>query len=315
MSRTTTSTVVMVRPAVFYSNPQTRVDNHFQSENQDSLHSQTLAAQNEFDTMVFRLREHGIDVIVFQDDIEPEKPDALFPNNWFSTHADGSVVLYPMKNKNRQVERRPDLIPTLRQHFDVSNVLDLTNAEQDNIALEGTGALVFDECSKTIFMNRSSRADVNLAQKVADHLGYRLFSFEAKVDSHHIYHTNVMMSVNEKFAIIATETIVDPNERQTIVETLKSNGRDIVHANTDDVKNFACNTYSLRSEQNMLHLSSKRAWETLCTETQNMIRQDCVPVIVDLNTIERAGGSARCLVAGVYLPRRSTPPSITLTRP
>jgi hypothetical protein len=295
------SKVFMVRPAMFGPNPETAETNTFQSKIVlDPVEMIREKAVREFDTMVAKIREAGVDVEVFQDSQTPAKPDAVFPNNWISTHVDGTVVVYPMQSPNRQLEVREDIIDFLQP----KKRLDLREWSPKMGFLEGTGSLIFDASAKVVYACISPRTSWVMAQYVANTLGYSLCTFHA---SDHqgvpFYHTNVVMFVMKNYVVVGLETISDKEERKRVEETIIQSGKKILELSYYQITQFAGNMLQLRNASNeLLLLTSSTAWNALSNDQKRIIEQESTPVIVDIPTIEMyGGGSARCMIAENFI--------------
>jgi len=302
-------TVVMVRPDDFGYNPETAASNAFQhphgSEKIDDIRSRAL---KEFDNLVNVLRASGVSVVVFDSPSQYKTPDAVFPNNWVSFHADGTVILYPMMATNRRHERRLEVITELeKQHaFEVSEIIDLSYHEQQELFLEGTGSLVIDYSNSIIYSNHSPRTSEALVHKVAHLLGCKVCLFHA-VDQQRqdIYHTNVMMCIAERFAVICLEAIEIMEERRQVEELLQNTGHDIIAITRYQVSQFAGNMMELQNAtgQSVL-VMSQAAYESLDERQVERLQRYSQLAHSPVDTIEKyGGGSVRCMLAGVYLPK------------
>jgi hypothetical protein len=301
----------MIRPQSFYPNPETAADNAFQHDGDRGSGALTLAARKEFDAAVQALRKAGVEVHVFEDTAEPEKPDAVFPNNWISTHHDGRVALFPMYSALRRRERRQDVIEELGNHYRVSEVIDYSAFEDEGCCLEGTGSLVLDHLNKIAYVSLSNRSNLKVTQRFARDFSYEPVTFTSiGPDAKAIYHTNVMMCIGTAFAMLCLESIRNRTERYQVRVCLEKSGRDIVDLSPDQIANFAGNAIELHNEdgEKLLVLSS-RAIRALSEEQQEALGRYVRFVPLDLPTIELAGGSARCMIATIHLPRLSQPRS------
>lgn len=302
-----TSHVFMVRPACFDFNAQTAVTNAFQSNTPLTGNVHELA-QMEFDDCVKQLNNAGITVQVMQDTEEPIKPDAVFPNNWVSLHADGTVVLYPMCTPNRRAERRMDIVKNLATHYDIQKVIDFSNEEEQSRFLEGTGSVVFDHLHRTAFACLSPRTNKGLLEKLCAQIGYEPIAFHASdANGHPIYHTNVMMCIAEKFAVICAESITKPEERNDVLARLAVDNREIVEISFAQMERFAGNMLALHSASNEdLIVLSQSAYESLTQQQLSMIQKNNRPIIFRIPTIETiGGGSARCMIAEIFCTPKS----------
>jgi hypothetical protein len=310
MKFTVPHTVVMVRPATFGFNIQTAASNTFQTsdhfDNNELKHTRALA---EFDRMHALLSSSDVNVRVFEDSIDVEKPDAIFPNNWISFHPDGKVVLYPMMAPNRRAERRVDIIETLRGDFQVKEIIDLTPEEKDGRFLEGTGSVVFDHTSRVLFACRSPRTSEYLVRQLADILEYKPVIFDATNERNiAIYHTNVMMAIGKVFAVICLDAIGADDDQDRILDALFASEKKIVAISYAQMNSFAGNLIEVETTTGEpLILLSRSAIHTLLPGQINTIAEYGQLLPIDIPTIERyGGGSVRCMVAGVHLPKRNS---------
>jgi hypothetical protein len=301
-----TSSVLMIRPCRFYPNPETAADNAFQRNANQGPDTLTLAARKEFDAAVQTLRAAGVSVHVFEDSVEPEKPDAIFPNNWISTHHDGRVALFPMYSVLRRRERRQDIIEELRKRFWVTKVIDYSPFEDEDCYLEGTGSLVFDHPSKIAYVSLSNRSNLKVIRRFADDFGYESVTFTSiGPDGEPIYHTNVMMCIGTGFAMVGLDMIQNKAERQDVRTRLEKTGKEIVELSADQIENFAGNAIELHNQggEKLLVLSS-RAARVLSEEQRERLSRCARLVPLQLPTIELGGGSARCMIATIHLSPR-----------
>jgi hypothetical protein len=306
----TTDTVLMIRPCGFQTNSETAASNAFQANETMLPEEAHSAALREFDELVDALRIAGINVLVFDDTPEPRKPDAIFPNNWISTHADGTVVLYTMQAENRQPEVRRDIVEALQEQYGyaVNRLIDLSEHAERGQALEGTGSLVLDRVNRVAYACLSPRTDGDLLRTWAnDLLNYDVLAFNATDDNGRpIYHTNVMMSVGDRFAVICLESIDDPGQRARLEERLARTGHEIVPISRDQMCAFAGNMLQLHSaEGESVLVMSDQARDAL--DEAQIQRLETYAHIIDspVGTIEDcSGGGIRCMVAEVFLPRR-----------
>ena len=299
------NSVLMIRPGRFYPNPETAADNAFQRNADRDSEALTLMARKEFDAAVQTLRVAGINVYVFEDTAEPEKPDAVFPNNWISTHHDGRVALFPMYSALRRRERRQDIIEELRKHYQVTEVIDYSAFEDDGCCLEGTGSLVFDHLNKIAYVSLSNRSNPKVIQRFAEDFSYESVTFTS-IDSNGqpIYHTNVMMCIGTAFAMVGLQMIPNKGERQQVRAHLEKTGKEIVELSADQIANFAGNAIELHNKggEKLLVLSS-RADHALTKDQRKRLRRYARLIPLELPTIELGGGSARCMIATIHLPR------------
>ena len=296
--------VVMIRPHRFFSNPETAADNAFQRDTatEDSV-KVSQRAQKEFDEAVASLRAAGVIVHVFDDTATPEKPDAIFPNNWFSTHEDGRIVLYPMYSPARRRERRSDIIDALRKNYRVTEVVDYSDYETRGCFLEGTGSLVLDHPNRIAYVSLSKRSDPELVRKFCADFGYDSVVFEsASSDGRRIYHTNVMLCVGSNFALAGLEMITESTARKKVRDRLEATGKEVIELSRDQIENFAGNALELRGAKGNVLVLSERAAANLSTDQRTTIEKEATLLPLSLPTIELAGGSARCMLAEIFLP-------------
>jgi hypothetical protein len=297
--------VVMIRPFHFYPNPETASDNAFQRE-AAATDAETIsqAAQSEFDQAVELLRGAGVAVHVFKDTPAPEKPDAVFPNNWFSTHHDGRVALYPMYSPTRRNERRRDVIDELAKSYRISALVDYSSSEQRGLHLEGTGSLVLDYVNRIAYVSLSKRSDRALVERFCQDFDFEPLLFESTSDDGRpIYHTNVVMCIGSEFAMIGLDMIADPGQRETIRRRLEGSGKKVIELDRAQIANFAGNALELRTDSEKLLVLSSRAAAALTAEQRSEIERHARLLPLALPTIEMAGGSARCMLAAIHLPR------------
>ncbi len=301
-------TILMIRPVAFHKNEQTAVNNYFQDDTSKSDdHVQSLAVE-EFDQMVAAIRKEGVNVIVVEDTLEPETPDSIFPNNWVSFHANADVVLYPMFAQNRREERRLDILDLLRKDFELNEVHSLTEWEAHSKFLEGTGSLILDRQNKVAYASISDRTHEAVIDEFEKKSGYRAIRFVANqsVDGERlpIYHTNVMMAVGERFAVICLDTIDEPEERQKVEESLKSTEKEIITLTEEQVHHFAGNMLQVQNRQNeKFVVMSEAAFNCLNEEQVKRLSAHGRLIHSPIPTIEKlGGGSVRCMMAEVFLP-------------
>jgi hypothetical protein len=303
--------VILVRATKFLPNPSTAADNAFQAEAPVGESHEVLAARAlaEMDAVAAALRAVGVRVHVF-DDEDHTRPDSVFPNNWISTHAGGMVGVFPMYASNRRHERRADVLEFLKSHYRVQTVVDYSGLEPDGIFLEGTGAMVLDHVSRVAYTAVSHRADTHVLERFCTDFNYEPMAFDA-VDSAGVpvYHTNVIGCVGTDVALMALDMIPDRHRRAQVRERLTVNGRTVVELSEQQVREFAGNAVELcgrhpDGRRRYVMAMSARAHRSLRPEQVAAIEQSCEIVSVDIPTIELAGGSVRCMIAGVHLDRR-----------
>jgi len=302
-----TSHILMIRPVNFGFNEETAASNAFQNRNADK-NGVNERAQREFDGMVNILRENGVDVTVIDDTPEPYTPDSIFPNNWVSFHADGGIFLYPMQAENRRLERREDIIARLEDCFAVKHIIDLSRFEHDNKFLEGTGSMVLDRGNKIAYACISPRTDREVLNLFCEQAGYKPISFNA-IDQHGkaIYHTNVLMCIGSKFAVICLDSIPNPAEKIAITDSLKSTKKEIVDISFVQMNQFAGNMLEVKNNKGeTLIVMSQNAYNALDQLQKTTLEKLGKMIYADINTIEtNGGGSARCMMAEVHLPLSS----------
>lgn len=293
--------VVMIRPHHFRSNPETKGDNAFQTV-AEGKHV-AVKARDEFDLAAKTLGDAGVLVHVF-DDTSHDTPDSVFPNNWFSTHAGGHVAIYPMFAKNRQAERRMDVIEMLKRDYRVQDVIDFSGLEADGLALEGTGAMVLDHIERVAYTVESNRADPVILERFCTHFNYEPIAFEARDSAgNRVYHTNVLMGIGTEFALVCLDMIVDPERRGTVRSRLQQSGRQVIELSAEQIAAFAGNAIELTGNGRFLALS-ETAHRALTAEQIATIERSAKLLPLAIPTIETAGGSVRCMLAGVHLTRR-----------
>lgn len=295
----------MIRPHRFYPNPETAADNAFQKAvAAGELPAVSAAAQQEFDRAVETLRNAGVTVQAVDDTATPEKPDAVFPNNWFSTHHDGRVALYPMYSAARRQERRHDVIDELRKAYRITEVIDYSESETSGRALEGTGSLVLDHVNKMAYASLSQRTHPEVLKKFCDDFAYEAVIFRSESEpGRPIYHTNVMMCVGSAFALVGLGNIPDEAERDGVQNLLEANGQEVIELSRAQIAEFAGNALELHNDREKLLILSTRAAAALTPAQQTAIERHARLVPLALPTIELAGGSARCMMATIHLPR------------
>lgn len=307
MAMQTTACVLMVRPARFVSNPQTAGSNAFQRAQLGPDDAQHAAAA-EFDAYVRALQDAGVDVTVAEDTPQPHTPDSVFPNNWVSFHEDGRAILYPMAAPNRRLERRAEVLQLVERSFDLRGRVDLSGFEHEGCFLEGTGSMVLDRARRVAYVCRSSRSHGRVMEAFAAAAGYRAVWFDA-VDGRGmpIYHTNVMMCAGRRFAVMCLEAVHDPAQRAQLLAELEAGGQRLVAISLQQLGEFAGNMLELRSRDGEPRLAmSRRAWASLDRAQRRALEAEALPVLAPIDTIETlGGGSARCMLAEIFLPRRA----------
>ncbi len=305
----TSSTILMVRPANFGFNPETAGNNFYQHTDARSATEINSLARNEFDSFVALLKDQGVNMIVEEDTDEPVKTDAVFPNNWFSTHPDGKLILYPMFSPNRRLERRKDLIENLmKSGFKVGDIIDLSFFEEDGQYLEGTGSMVMDHDSKTIFACYSERTHPTPLDYLGKLLGYKVLGFHAVQDIKGtvspIYHTNVMMHIGSDLAVVCLDSISRASEKQAIQKSLTQAGKKVVPITSKQKFHFAGNMLEVGNDGGeKFTVMSETALDSLNIGQIQLIEKYTTIISPTIPTIEKlGGGSARCMMAEIFLP-------------
>lgn len=300
----------MIRPASFRANEQTAVNNYFQEERNNIGGELNVLARKEFDTFVEVLRQHGVEVIVVDDLEDPDTPDAVFPNNWVSFHASGTVVLYPMFAQNRRKERREDILDILeKEGYRIEQVVDYSPAERDELFLEGTGSIVMDRVNQKVYCALSDRAHEALILEFCEdfHCTPVIFTAYQTVGDQRlaIYHTNVMMCLAEDYAVICLDTIDDEDERNNVIFHLEDSGKEIVSISEEQMHQFAGNMLQVAGADNRRYLvMSSAAYYSLNAEQLKSLEKHNPIIHSSLEIIEACGGgSARCMMAEVFLPK------------
>jgi len=308
MMKQITDTILMVRPVGFRMNEQTAVNNYFQTKIEgDDINE--LATQ-EFDIFVEKLRSVGVNVVVVDDVPEDDTPDSIFPNNWVSFHEDGQIALYPMFAENRRKERRLQYFAELEESgLKIKEIVDYTIAEEDDIFLEGTGSLILDRTNQKAYCAISPRADEDLLIEFCEDFEFTPVIFNAyqSVENKRlpIYHTNVMMCIAEEFAVICLDTIDDKKERKNVVKHLKMDNKEIISISEEQMHEFAGNMLQVQGAEGKKYLvMSARAHRSLTNDQIARIEKHCEILSSEIQTIETCGGgSARCMMAEVFLPK------------
>jgi hypothetical protein len=299
------SAVLLVRPAAFGFNAEAAETNVFSHSSADP--ELRAKAQAEFDELARQLSGTGVGVLILDDTAEPPKPDAVFPNNWFSTHADGTIVLYPMSTPPRRLERRADDLRSLleRNGFRTARLVDLSRHERDGRFLEGTGSLVLDRPRRRAYANLSSRTHTDVIADFDRQLGYSTVVFDARdPGGRPIYHTNVVLSLGTGFAVACLEAVA-AEHRDRLVGELEESGRTIIELSFAQLRRFGCNLLELQGKDGPVIALSQKALTNLRPEQVRLLESFGELVAVDIPMIEAVGGgSVRCMIAEIHLPRR-----------
>ncbi len=300
-----TSTILLIRPANFGFNEQAAVTNSFMNMPTQTwpVHQQAL---EEFENFTECLKQNGVKVIIVDDTESPHTPDSIFPNNWFSTHSDGKLFLYPMQAENRRMERREDILEQLNKQFKITETCDLSYFESENKFLEGTGSMVLDRNNKLVYACLSPRTNLDVLHEFCSKAGYTPITFTALgQNGKAIYHTNVMMCLGDTFAIICLESIKDNEERKKVATSLESSGKEIITINYTQLNQFAGNMLQLKNHYENLLVMSEQAFNALEKYQAFLLEKHCKLVHCPLDTIESVGGgSARCMIAEIFLEPR-----------
>ncbi len=295
-----TNRVMMVRPVSFGFNDQTAASNFFQINRQiDDVNALALA---EFDTMVEVLKANGIGVLVLEDNANKVRPDAIFPNNWFSTHKN-KMYLYPMLAPNRRLERRQDIIKKLKKEGGYKIIIDLSDYENQNVFLEGTGSMIFNHRSKKIYAALSPRTHKSLVKKMADELNYEPVIFTANDENGNaIYHTNVMLTIGNGFAVLCLESITKEEDKRHVIKNLNADGLEIFEITFEQMHNFCGNMLQLTNNKGEpLLVMSQQAKNNFSPLMLSIIQRFTKILVVSIPTIETVGGGgARCMMGEVY---------------
>lgn len=306
-----TDTILMVRPVAFRMNEQTAVNNYFQEGLQLENEKINLKAQEEFDAFVEKLRSVGVNVIVVNDDEKLDTPDSIFPNNWVTFHEDATAVLFPLFAENRRRERRAEIFEKIEEEgYLIKDVVDYTSAEEEDLFLESTGSLILDRVNEKAYCALSPRANEELLIEFCEDMEFTPVVFNAyqDVDGKRmpIYHTNVMMCLAEDFAVICLDSIDDPKERKNVVKHLKSDGKEIIEISEAQMHHYAGNMLQVAAIDGKKYLvMSESARKSLLPVQVAAIEKHCEILSSNLETIETCGGgSARCMMAEVFLPKK-----------
>ncbi len=297
-----TSKILMVRPVNFGFNPQTSSSNAFQAKGFEENANEK--ATEEFDNFVKLLREEGVEVVVVNDTPQPQTPDSVFPNNWFSTHEGGTLVLYPMFAQNRRLERKDTVLNAIRENCVIKRVVDLTSNEQRGLFLEGTGSMILDRDCNMVFACRSQRTNREVLEQFCDETEYDYLLFDAfDTAGKEIYHTNVMMAIGTGYAVVCLDAVTDMGQREDLIGLLEESDKQIVEITLEQMGEFAGNMLEVKNKKgDKLLVMSARAKRSLTGEQVNTLEKYCKIVAPLLETIENnGGGSARCMMAELFI--------------
>lgn len=303
MNNQITNKIVMVRPALFFFNKETAVNNHYQHFDDEKVENINEKALKEFDTLAKKISEKGVEVNIIQDTLDISTPDSIFPNNWFSSHQEGLLFFYPMFAENR----RQELEKFRNKMYDIVGrkslkIVDYSLQTKDNIFLEGTGSIVLDRKNKKAYCSLSQRSNEKLFKKFCEEIKYKPVVFRAFQDGYPVYHTNVLMSIGENRAIICLQAITDKNEREIVKKELEESKKEIIEISLEQVKNFLGNTLELiGKDKKRFVVMSETAYKSLTEEQKNKILKDTEILYSNVETIEYyGGGSARCMIGEIF---------------
>jgi len=310
MNKQVTNHIMMIRPVAFHMNEQTAVNNYYQQKADKDAEEIQMEAIAQFDSFVQILRNEGVDVTVFEDTHDPSTPDSIFPNNWISFHEEGMIRLYPMYAENRRLERREDIIASVKDRFVVKDLTSFTGWEAKNKFLEGTGSLLLDRQHRLAYAAISERTMPEVLEDFCKESDFTLVAFHAyqTVNGKRlpIYHTNVMMCLGEKFAVVCLESIDDLSERNALIEMLERTGKELIEISEQQKENFAGNMLQVigKKDQRLVVMSSA-AFHSLTDQQLASLRKHGKIVHADIHTIEKlGGGSARCMMAEIFLSKK-----------
>ena len=306
-----TNNIMMIRPANFGFNEETAANNAFQSH--EKVENKILLkdiAKQEFDNMVNILRSSGINVLVIEDTNMPEKPDAVFPNNWISFHENGVLITYPMFAENRRIERREEIIEKITEQFTITNRYSFEfyeNDAEEPLFLEGTGSMIFDRANGIVYACISQRTDATLIDKFNVLMGTQSCVFKA-VDRNglEIYHTNVMMALGEDFVVICLESIKDAESKKQLLKLFEKTGKEVIEITMTQMESFAGNMLEVKNKSNKRYLCmSQTAYDALKQDQMDKLSARTHLLPIPIPKIEKfGGGSVRCMMAEIFLPEK-----------
>ncbi len=298
------SAVVMVRPHHFSPNKETQNDNSFQSTQAFNSAAIKQLAFEQATQAAKTLESQGITVHIFEDNTSTT-PDSVFPNNWFSTHTGGQIAIYPMYAKNRRKERRVDIIETLKAQYRVQDVIDYSGLEYDNLYLEGTGAMVLDHVERVAYAARSKRTDSHVLERFCSHFNFEPMLFDAEnKEGIPVYHTNVLMCIGSDYVMAGFDMITNNDRKFEIINRFKRAGKQIIALSESQIEAFCGNALELQAQSTRILALSERAYKALNTEQITLLEKSVKLVPLDVSAIELAGGSVRCMLAGIHLSKR-----------
>jgi hypothetical protein len=314
MNNQSAKAVLMVRPTSFGFDEQTAVSNAFQNKPTEAQDEILAHANDEFQQAVNTLSANGIEVLTFEDDITPPKPNAVFPNNWFSSWSDGQVFLYPMATESRRIERSDAVLDALKKYFKVSNVTDLSDSEKDRQYLESTGVMIFDHVNKIVYGCTSVRCDETLFKDHAEKLGYKPVLFHAYDENGvAIYHTNVLMGVQSNTAVVCLDAVTDETERKTLVMSLEETNHEVINITHAQMNAFCGNVLELQNQAGKHFLAlSQTAYDNFAPKQREQLSRDKTLLPLSIPTIETiGGGSVRCMLGEIFLEQSYLPPIVS----
>lgn len=298
-----TSHLLMIKPVNFSFNSETAVNNSFQTATEEKNIQEK--ARMEFEAFIQTLTANGIDVTVVEDTPDPYTPDSVFPNNWISFHEDGSICLYPMFALNRRKERKPTVLSAIAEKFNIAQTHDFTANEENNLFLEGTGSMVLDRENRIAYACLSQRTDIKVLEQFCAIMKYRPVAFTSvDMAGNPIYHTNVMMCVADEYVIICLESVKDVREKEMVVNQIQTSSKKIIEISFDQMNHFAGNMLQVHNNKGQKFLvMSSQAYYALNAKQVKEIEAFNAILHSDIKTIEtNGGGSARCMMAEVFLP-------------
>lgn len=296
--------VVMIRPHHFCPNEETKLDNRFQTSKPFDKQQIKIEAYEQVTEVWKTLESEGVKVHMFEDN-GTETPDSVFPNNWFSTHTGGHIAIYPMYAKNRRKERRTDIIELLKEQYRVQDIIDYSGLIYDDIYLEGTGAMVLDHIERIAYAAQSKRTDSHALERFCSHFNFEPMAFNAQDKAGlSIYHTNVLMCIGSDYVMAGFELIPDQKRRDEIIQRFKNSGKQIISLSEQQINAFCGNALELQGSSGRILALSTKAHSALTQEQITVLEASVKLVPLDVSVIELAGGSVRCMLAGIHLSER-----------
>jgi hypothetical protein len=296
--------VVMIRPHHFCPNEETKQDNSFQARDPFNKSQVKELAFQQVSTVAETLKSEGIVVHTFEDEGD-KTPDSVFPNNWFSTHSGGQIAIYPMYAKSRRQERRTDIIELLKKQYRVQDVVDYSGLEYDEIFLEGTGAMVLDHIERIAYAVRSKRADSHILERFCSHFNFEPMVFDAQDKTGvSVYHTNVLMCIGSEFVMAGFDMMTDTKRCDEIIQRFENAGKQVIYLTEQQISSFCGNALELQGAAGRILALSTKAYSALTNDQISLLEQSVKLVPLDVSAIELAGGSVRCMLAGIHLSKR-----------